>query len=194
MTRAAIDPQKAYRHLKNKVQWARCDRCGWNWPESKLNYRDGKLICPNHSTYLESTNMKTVRLERAGARLARLREPIPKYPHPPEMRGVSGVERIFTDVNPPTQPTDNPPIALKNDGVYSVPLRVTGRDLSVLDVLVVPPQVALKAPTVIETPLDIDTRKVTIRFTVYAPIGATPGDYDLIYNGDTFKGIFRVRQ
>jgi hypothetical protein len=180
MSRATVDPQKKYAHLLNEVNWAVCDLCGWNWPESILNLRDGRKVCPNHSTYKESSRQITTRLEKAAARLARQKEPIPKWPHPPEMRDVSGIELLTPSV-----------VGLTRGGANKS-INVKGRNLSGLDVVAFS-SASVAFVSFAPAAIDPDTRGNTATLTVNAPIGGVNGDYDLLFNGDVFKGVFQVR-
>lgn len=195
--RVAIDPQKRYRHLKNKVNWAVCDKCGWNWPETMLKVHPGPhggvKICPNHSTFRETTEEKDLRLEKASARLARLREPIPKWPHAMEMQGLAAIYDIRSVTT-----GEKPPFILKlSSGHFGFTL--TGVYLSLTDSVVLSPAegtilVFDAFPfNPILTAIDSETHGNRVTYFVTTAGLAIRGDVDLIYNGDVFKNVFQVR-
>jgi len=187
MARRVIDPQKVYGHLKDRVNWAICDKCGWHWPEDILRERSRSggrrawKICPNHKSYAETTDEKTVRVEKAAARLVKKKEPIPKWPHPPEMRAVSGIYKL----TPPT-------LQLTRGGANGT-IVLDGRNLSAADSFTFSSLSVISAATTTYSPIDPETRGNAATLTVRAPVGATVGFHDLLVNGDTFRMIFEVR-
>lgn len=178
--RAPIDPQKVYAHLKDKVQWALCDKCGWNWPEGKLRVHAGVKVCQNHPEYEETTEERTDRYARAASRL-KGKEQQPKYPHAPEMRGVPGVTRI----------EDNPMTLSHGGSKFQI---LTGVNLSHDDTITFSSSSVEVAPGWPSyTAIDPDTHANQCFMIVQAPVGAVNGNYDLIYNGDVYPGVYIVR-
>ena len=190
MPRRAVDPQKVYGHLKNKVQWAVCDKCGWHWPEDKLHERgDGRKICPNHPDQRESTTQKTARIEKAAARIVRRPEPIPKWPSPHEMRDVVGVTEIVGMT-----------IHFAKGSETEIPL--VGRNLSAADVIGFADadsgeEYGLISETSARqyTAIDPETRGNTA--SIFITDGSPPiytgwRDLNLIFNGDVFPRALRV--
>jgi hypothetical protein len=175
-----IDPRKRYGHLLNAVNWAVCDKCGWSWPEGLLNYREGKKVCPNHSTYRETKNMRDTKFEKAAARLSRRKEPVPKWPHTPEMRDISGVFKLT-----PSK------LSLVRGGA-SKTMELAGRNLSAADAFTFSnANLTLSAATTY-TAIDPDTKGNKATLTIQAG-GATPfGRHNLLVNGDVFPQCIEV--
>ncbi len=178
---APVDAWNVYAHLRDAVQWAKCDRCAFLWPERMLNVRkDGRKICPNHSTYRETSADVTARIERKATRLLRGKEPEPRFPHVPEMRGVSGVSLLTPHE-----------LELTPGGASGI-LILTGRNLSDADVIVLPATVTQVGLTIF-TAIDPDTRGNTATLTLQSPALSAAGDYNLLFNQDTFPRVLKVR-
>lgn len=181
MTRVVVDPEAQYGHLRNKVNWAVCDKCGWEWPENLLNERDGRKVCPNHSTYKETERMRDARFKKAADRVVRQKEPQPKWPYSPEFRSAAAPEKLS-----PSK------VSLLRGGA-GVALTVTGRNLSAADTITstsVDVTFAGATPTAIDAETFGNTLTVTLQA---ANPAAVRGDFDLIYNGNTFPKAIEVR-
>lgn len=180
MRRVVIDPEVAYAHLKNRVNWALCDKCGWYWPETLLNERDGRKVCPNHSTFRESRQMRDAKFAKLAARLANQKEPIPKWPAAPEMRGVSAV---YAPAPFPLQAIRNPIITVNSSAL--------GRNLTGAEVI------TTTAPNVAFTPtgvaaIDPETRGNSINFTIVAGAVGPLGLFNVTIGDQVFPCALEV--
>lgn len=174
-----VDPEAKYGHMRGKVHWALCDRCGFQWPETEITEQDGFRLCKDNcakrwgKTDRDRYDVKQTR------KLAReeARTPQPLYPFQSEMRGVPGVESISPE----------PPIRLTAGGA-PVAITLTGVELSDEDLIeygsdeivdAVPPVYAVDGFTVV--------------LSVEAEALATGGDFELSYNGNRHPNVFQVR-
>lgn len=183
--RVPIDPEVAYAHLKSKVNWAKCDRCGFNWPEDLIRVKDGAKTCPNHGAWKLGRSEKDFLIAREKRRIvneeAQTREP--KYPFKGEMSGVSGVSGI----------TPTPPIPLLIGG-SDVVVILDGVNLSAADAITFSHASITQSVPAIYSAVGADgasnTATLTLRLDI---VSAVAGSYDLLYGADRFREILQVR-
>jgi len=179
-----VDPEARYARHKDR-EWFLCDRCGFAWPESKRVVQDGFDLCRDNCAYREGKTDRDIRDAKGWADAARREASTrpPKRPFAPEMRGIPGV----TDVTPDE-------VTLIRGGASQV-VTIAGVNLTVTGALypgVTYGGLVENAVPPVYGAVAVDGTQ-TGTLTVRAPVASTPGDYDLYFNGDRFKNVFRVR-
>jgi hypothetical protein len=181
--RRAVDPEARYPSTRDKRNRALCDKCRQHWPQDLIRVVDGIQVCPNHSLYYGSCVAQDVEDGKAGALAARLEAstPQPRFAFSPEMRGVPGVSLLT-----PSQ------LTLIRGGVTKAMI-VKGVNLSAADTIAFSSAAVVEAAEGYSFSVADALGENTATLNVRAPAGGPSGEFDLIYNGDTYPRVFLVR-
>lgn len=164
-----------FNKLRGEVKWGLCQLCGMEYPEKHMLVQEGYDICIDD---YEPNGMQIGR-ERERASAAHVVSAAMSRVTPPRFSNTS------INPRPPAVTRLDPGILELSPGGASATLELTGTNLSSDDTLDYGYSELVDASAPVFT-------ATLVTLEIEANAGATPGYYDLTYNGQVFRKAFRV--